>query len=82
MKGRLKQNILNSKVGLVSMDCRLWGGRTKGGLTYNRLLQLKQGLHSTSSFLLKVRKFPQMSVPPHLLHRQFVLPIALRIAFQ
>ena len=39
------------------MDCRLWGGRTKGGLTYNRLLQLKQGLCSKSSFLLKVRKF-------------------------
>ena len=56
-KGRLKQNILNSKVGLVSMDCRLWGGRPKGGLTDNRLLQLQQGLRSTSSLLLKVRKF-------------------------
>ena len=81
-KGQLKQTTLHFKMGLVSMDCRLWGGRPKGGLTDNRLLQLQQGLRSKSSFLLKVRKFSQMSLPPHLLYRQFVLPIALRISFQ
>ena len=41
----------------MSMDCRLRGGRPKGGFADKRLLQFQQGLRSTSSLLLKVRKF-------------------------